>query len=185
MNVLPAFFQTDFVLLDELLEPEDTMDNVHYRDEEPLTLLNPDYIRQENVFEFIKNQQRGDTWKLNSLYSDKMYGLFPKSFRELLDTFDRIMGNSRERSSFEFRSPERPEYLTFSQRYCNNPDEIIRLTEMDDVRKKLHSLFDSVQVYYNYYLSCVDLDDDNVTMRSIIVDFLELIGYLVDRPIYL
>ena len=171
MSDLPAFFQTDVVLADQLLEPleHNIMDRPLSEPREAtdaeevpkqlLCLLPPEHKGPAAVNDFVNDQQRGDTWLLNSLYSDKMYEMFPQLFQRFLDEFDTILGN---------RKP-------FSVRIRDDPDSIDRLLEFDDVRKRLYNLYNRVKVYYyraNVY-----------GMRCIAIDLIELVGHLIDEPV--
>jgi hypothetical protein len=173
MSDLPAFFQTNCVLPDQYLEPlpHTSMDNplsepreATGEEEVPkqlLRLLPSEPKGHTAVKNFVNEQQEGDTWVYSSLYSDKMYKMFPQLFQRFLDEFDTILGNA----------------TPFFIRIRDDPDSIVRLLDFDDVKKRLYNLYNRVKVYY-YRVNVYG-------MRCITIDLIELIGCLIDEEVEL
>ena len=127
-----------------------------------LSLLPPEHAGVVAIHDFINEQQYMDDWFSNALYSDRMYDLFPPAFCKLLDEFTLIMGRSLKPFSLYSRK---------------DPDRIERLLQNYNVRNKLNHLYEKLKGFYcrsNVY-----------AMRYITLDVIELIGYLIDRPLEL
>jgi hypothetical protein len=164
---LPTFFGTEPIVPVSavlrmnypLSEPREVSDDERVPDR-MLRVLPPEHAGRGAIHDFINEQQHSDDWFSNTLYSDRMYDLFPPAFCQLLDEFTLIMGGSAK---------------PFSVRALKDPDSIERLLELDVIRRKLYDLYHKLKGFYyrtNVY-----------GMRCIALDVLELVGQLLDIPL--
>lgn len=161
----PAFFQTEAViphgLLEPLSEPRDLPEEERVPDR-MMRLLPPEHAGIGAVHDFVNELQHSDDWFSNTLYSDRMYDLFPAVFCGFLDEFTAIMGGSN---------------IPFPLRVRDDPDSIDRILENDDARFALDRIYNNAVAFY--YRTNV------FAMRCITLEFIELAGILLDRPLEL
>jgi hypothetical protein len=138
-----------------LLEPRDVSDDERVSPR-LLSLLPPEHAGLGAIHDFINEQQHSDDWFSNSLYSDRMYDLFPRVFCGFLDEFTAIMG-----------STSKPFPIRIQCEY----NRVMKYVSSDRVRKQLIRLRDKIREFYfrtNVY-----------AMRCISLEFVELIGHLL------
>lgn len=138
-----------------LVEPRDVSDDERVQPR-MMSLLPPEHAGLGAVHDFINEQQHSDDWFSNTLYSDRMYDLFPSAFCGLLDEFGIIMGSN-----------SKPFPIRIQREYVR----VMRYVSSDRVRKRLFRLRDKINEFYfrtNVY-----------AMRCISLEFSELVGHLL------
>lgn len=142
-----------------LLEPRGVSDDERVS-ARMLSLLPPEHAGIGAIHDFINEQQHSDDWFSNTLYSDRMYDLFPRAFCRFLDEFTVIMG-----------ATSKPFPIRIQREY----NSVMKYVSSDHVRKQLFHLRDKIKEFYfrtNVY-----------GMRCIALEFIELIGHLLGQPL--
>ena len=126
-----------------------------------IRLLPPEHEGESAIHQLVEQEERDGDWFCNSFYPDRLYNLFPETFRAFLDEFDNIMESSSR--------------LSLRIRYSQ--PAIDRLLERENVKTRLDDLYNRIKGFY--------FRTNVFGMRILIKDFLGTIGFFIDKPLEL